>query len=404
MSRAHHTPVVLVVDDKEANRTLLAEYLGSCGYGVRLASGGREALDLAFRHRPDVVLLDVMMPDLTGYEVCRILKNDDRTRLAQVMMVTALGASGHQVEGLDCGADDYIAKPVRKDEFLARVRSLLRARGLLQELDDARNELSERNASLEELHELKDTLSQTLVHDLKNPLTALLGNLELLSRRIDEAQAGRLRACRDQADRMHRMLLDLLDVAGLEEHRMVLHRSAVDPFALATEVRAGMEGLGASRDITVTIEPCEDSAPVYGDASVLARVLDNLLANAVAHSPVGGTVRVAIQSCAEGVGISVSDEGPGVPESHRETIFDKFARVDDSGSASSNRGLGLTFCRLAIEAHGGAIWVEDAPDPDSGARFRILLPVDEGAEDGLEDGVARRTGVRDDGAAPAATA
>ena len=112
-----------------------------------------------------------------------------RTRLAQVVLVTALDGTPHRVEGLDTGADDYVAKPVRREEFMAKVRSLLRARRLLAELEEARETLAARNAKLEELEALKETLTQTLVHDLKNPLAAVLGNLELMERKVDEPRA-----------------------------------------------------------------------------------------------------------------------------------------------------------------------------------------------------------------------
>ncbi len=163
MNKIPHTPEILVVDDDPRNRRLLEEYLMVAGYDVRLAPDGRTALALASERPPDLVLLDVMMPDLSGLEVCRQLKNDPRTRLCQVVLVTALDGSPHRVEGLDTGADDYIAKPVRREEFMAKVRSMLRARRLLAELEEARETVALRNAKLEELEELKETLTQTLV-------------------------------------------------------------------------------------------------------------------------------------------------------------------------------------------------------------------------------------------------
>jgi len=177
MSSSPHTPDVLVVDDDPRNRKLLEEYLVGAGYKVRVAQDGRSALAEAAERAPDLVLLDVMMPDLSGLEVCRKLKSDPRTRLSQVVLVTALDGTPHRVEGLDTGADDYVSKPVRREEFMAKVRSLLRARRLLAEVEEARATLAIRNAQLEELEALKETLSQTLVHDLKNPLAAVLGNL-----------------------------------------------------------------------------------------------------------------------------------------------------------------------------------------------------------------------------------
>src|SRR5262245_2055142 len=141
-------PNLLVVDDDERGRRLLEGYLCSEGYAVRCAADGPTALAEAWSVPPDVVLLDVMMPGMTGYEVCARLKQDPRTRLTQVMLVTALDSLPNKVEGLDTGADDYVPKPVRREEFLAKVRALLRARRLLLELEQARVALAERNREL----------------------------------------------------------------------------------------------------------------------------------------------------------------------------------------------------------------------------------------------------------------
>jgi len=376
MTMIPHTPDILVVDDDPRNRRLLEEYLLAAGYDVRLAPDGRTALALASERPPDLVLLDVMMPDLSGLEVCRQLKNDRRTRLCQVVLVTALDAAPHRVEGLDTGADDYIAKPVRREEFMAKVRSMLRARRLLAELEEARETVALRNAKLEELEGLKETLMQTLVHDLKNPLAAVLGNLELMERKADESVLHLVRRSKAAAWRMHQMILNLLDIGQLEEGQLVLHPEPVDAGSLARKACVEMESGAAQRGVKLEIAADEAVAVMKGDGAVLRRVLDNLLSNAIEHSPQGGTVRVAVALCDEGIEIAVADEGPGVPPEFREKIFEKFQRLESRRSVpGANRGLGLTFCRLAVEAHGGTIWVDDAPG--SGALFRVLLPATE---------------------------
>lgn len=382
MNPSFHTPDVLVVDDDPRNRKLLEEYLLGAGYEVRLAHDGGSALALAAERPPDLVLLDVMMPDLSGLEVCRRLKADARTRLCQVVLVTALDGTPHRVEGLDTGADDYVSKPVRREEFMAKVRSLLRARRLLAEIEENRATLALRNSQLEELEALKETLTQTLVHDLKNPLAAVLGNLELMERRVEEPVLNLVRRSKAAAWRMHQMILNLLDVAALEEGKIVLHPETIDAGQLARKACQEMEGAAAPRGLALAVD-AEEGCAVRGDAAVLRRVLDNLLTNALEHSPQGGRVTVRVAPCDEGVEIAVIDQGAGVPEAFRERIFEKFQRVENRSSVpGANRGLGLTFCRLAVEAHGGAIWVDDAPE--GGARFRALLPAAdaEGAEAG----------------------
>jgi signal transduction histidine kinase len=372
---------VLVVDDDPRNRRLLEGYLLSEGHQVRSASDGREALGMAHERVPDVILLDVMMPGLNGFEVCKTLKSHPITRMTQIMLVTALDGTPQKVEGLDGGADDYVTKPVRREEFMAKVRSLVRARRLLAELDEARATVTARNSQLEELEAFKETLAQTLIHDLKNPLTAVMGTLDLLSMKAPDEFQNLLHRCQSNAVRMHRMIMDLLDVAGLEEGRLGLHRERIETEAL---VRAAVEAADANahqRELKLEVVVPDSSCCVDADGSVTRRVLDNLLANAMEHSPKGGRVTVEIVCRDEGICIVVTDQGPGIPPEHRERVFDKYARHElKKVGISTNRGLGLTFCRLAVEAHGGTIWVDDAAD--GGASFHVLLPTYEEARIG----------------------
>jgi two-component system sensor histidine kinase/response regulator len=376
MTGTNHTPCVLVVDDDPRNRKLLEEYLLGAGYEVRLAADGGSALRMAMERPPDLVLLDVMMPDLSGLEVCRTLKSDPKTRLCQVVLVTALDGAPHRVEGLDTGADDYIAKPVRREEFMAKVRSMLRARRLIAELEEARETVAARNAKLEELEELKETLTQTLVHDLKNPLAAVLGNLELMERKADEKVMHLVTRSKTAAWRMHQMILNLLDIGQLEEGKLQLRLETLDAGSIARKACLEMESGASQRGVRLEIVADEGAASLRGDGAVLRRVMDNLITNAVEHSPQGSVVRVIVAPCDEGIEISVSDQGPGVPPQFRERIFEKFQRLESRKTIpGANRGLGLTFCRLAVEAHGGTIWVDDAPG--GGALFRALLPATE---------------------------
>jgi signal transduction histidine kinase len=371
---------MLVVDDDPRNCRLLEGYLHSEGYRVRRAEDGPTALRMAQEIPPDVVLLDVMMPGMSGYEVCRELKSSAATRHTQIMLVTALAGTNHQVEGLDTGADDWVSKPVRREEFLARVRSLLRARRLLMEVDRARSALAARNKELE----LKKTLAQTLVHDLKSPLAAVVANLDLLDRTADSREHELTGRCKASASRMLRMILDLLDVDSLEEGRLLPRREAVDAGALVASAVVDAELVARHRNVRLETRLPDGKCFASGDPDLLRRMVDNLLANAMEHSPAGTTVTVTAGTREEGVEIQVADQGPGVPASQRENVFEKYARLElRQAGVTANRGLGLTFCRLAAEAHGGAIWIEEAPG--GGALFRVLVPAHE-AEAAVPDG------------------
>jgi signal transduction histidine kinase len=359
---------MLVVDDDPRSRKLLEGYLLAADYRVDTAADGPTALTLARKEIPDVILLDVMMPVMTGYEVCKQLKADPRTRLCQVMLVTALDSTPDRVEGLDTGADDFVSKPVRREEFLAKVRALLRVRRLLLELEDAREELTARNEELQ----LKRVLAQTLVHDLKSPLSAILGNLDLLALRGTNELQYLVQRSKQGAVRMLKMILNLLDVEGLEEGQLTPTLERVDAADVARETLAEAGVAADQKQIRLELQAAQ---PVWVDAdtALLRRVVDNLLSNAITHAPKGTCVSLGVGLREEGVELWVADEGPGVPEEHRDRIFEKYAQIQmqDKG-VSVNRGLGLTFCSLAIEAHGGTIWVEQGSG--GGACFRALLP------------------------------
>ena len=359
---------MLVVDDDPRGRKLLEGYLLAQGYEVRSCPDGPSALAQAQEQVPDVVLLDVMMPGMTGYEVCEILKAEPPTRLCQVMLVTALDGTPDKVEGLDIGADDYVTKPVRREEFLAKVRALLRVRRLLVQLEQARVAVAERNDELQ----LKKTLAQSLVHDLKSPLSAILGNLDLLEMRGGGQHRKLIERSQQSAGRMLKMILNLLDVEGLEEGQLQPALDRVDARELVRKTVEEAEVLAGQRKVRLELHA---PRPVWvlADAPLLRRVIDNLLSNAVSHSPSGGTVDVLVRDREEGIEIVVSDQGPGVPEEHREGVFEKYHQVGGPKSRlAENRGLGLTFCRLAVEAQGGTIWIEETPT--GGARFVTLLP------------------------------
>jgi signal transduction histidine kinase len=359
---------MLVVDDDPRSRKLLDGFLRSQDYEVRCAPDGPTALKLAGELPPDVVLLDVMMPGMTGYEVCEALKSRTETRLCQVMMVTALDGTPDKVEGLDVGADDYVTKPVRREEFLAKVRSLVRARRLMADLEAARSELARRNEELE----LKKTLAQSLVHDLKNPLAAIAGNIELLELRCGPELRHLTERSKRGARRMQEMIMNLLDVEGLEAGKLAPKIARID---LVEVVEGSLEDAEVTaQQARVQLESdLPDEAWVAADGTLLQRVVDNLLSNAIAHTPTDGRVEVTVRAREEGLEVSVADSGPGIPEAHRERIFEKYARVELNLSAQGlNRGLGLSFCGLAVEAMGGAIWVEQAPI--GGACFRAVLP------------------------------
>jgi two-component system sensor histidine kinase/response regulator len=358
---------VLVVDDTAENLRLLASMLGEKGYEVRPVTNGKHALQAAERLEPDVVLLDINMPEMDGYEVCRRLKANENLREIPVIFITALTETADKLKAFGAGGVDYISKPFQIDEVLARVRAHISLRR-------AQLELKESYSKLRELEELRDNLFHMIVHDLRSPLTVIAGNLDLFrifaETKVSEQELAMLNAASLGVQIAVGMSNDLLDVGKMEEGKMALKLGPCDLIALASEVAAGISVLDRAR--RVAVDPSA-AITVSCDATLIRRTLQNLLSNAIKHTPDGSEVQVSAVEKGNVVRVSVIDRGAGVPEEAREKIFEKFgAAAVRSDRKYHSVGLGLAFGKLAVRAHGGKIGVDGRAE--GGSVFWFELP------------------------------
>ncbi len=363
----HSTPPapmsILLVDDQAENLRLLSNILGEHAYEIRPVTSARDALRAVEHAPPDLILLDVTMPGMDGFEACAQLRARGHADIP-VIFLTALTDAENKVRAFEVGGNDYVTKPFQIEEVLARVRLQLALRA-------ARQELFRNYQRLQELERLRDDLVQMIVHDLRTPLTALLMQLQLLRMDLSGEGAQTADDAIASATRLSALASTLLDVDRLEEGKMPLERTVVDLTALASGVRKALAGIEADRRIDVVaagplLAPC--------DAGLIRRVLENLVSNGIKHTPRGGCLRIRLEALATAVRVAVEDEGPGVPVAARERIFQKFGTVEARReSAYHSVGLGLAFCRLAVEAHGGHISVTDAAP--RGSVFAFELPV-----------------------------
>lgn len=354
---------VLVVDDALANLQLLAGMLRERGYRVRPVPSGRIALQVAKAQPPDIVLLDVNMPEMNGYEACRRFKADDALKAIPIIFISALSEPFDKLEAFAAGGVDYVTKPFHLDEVRVRIETHVALRGLQIKLEGKNAELAAANDRLVKLEEARRVLSAAIVHDLKGPLAALMGNTQYLMSRqgIDEEVREVLGDMLASSGGMHRMVLNLLDVARMDDAALTPRRESARLAAVVEPVRAAAQIHTRMTGHTVEID-ADPEQRVDLDTDLVSRVLENLVDNAIKYAPRGSVVRVVLRGD-EGGGLSlrVADSGPGIPLDQRDRIFDRWARLDRDierrGRAS--RGLGLAFCRMAVEAHGGRIWVED---------------------------------------------
>jgi two-component system, sensor histidine kinase and response regulator len=359
---------ILVVDDTVENLRLLAGMLGDQGYEVRPVTTGRQALQAVERDPPDLILLDINMPEMNGYEVCARLKQNPALKDVPVIFLTALGDVADKVKAFDVGGIDYITKPFQLEEVQARVRTHVALRR-------AGRELTESYERLRALEKLRDDLVHMVVHDMRSPLMVMLGHLQLLRQSSfgllsDEATAD-LTSAVDAAKTLTRMSNDLLDVSRIEAQKMPLDAREHDLSLIARTVHGAFGTLSRDRSLELA---AESPVPLRCDGELVRRVLENLVGNAIKHTPSGGAIRIAVTSLGAHARAEVVDDGPGIPSEARERIFEKFGTVAaKKDQAYHSVGLGLAFCKLAVEAHGGRIGV-DMVDPH-GSVFWLELPL-----------------------------
>jgi signal transduction histidine kinase len=364
---------ILVVDDNAENRALAQAALEDEDYQVTLAAGGEEGLAAFQRERPDCVLLDVRMPGMDGFAVCSRIRALEGGAETPILFVTALRDLETFDRALLAGCDDFLTKPFRPTELITRVQAGLKLRRVSVELREQYELVRKQRDDLMRLQLQKERLSAFVVHDLKNPVSSIDLAAQLLARDGSLPKHARETAegIRESTRTLLRLILNLLDISKSEEGKLTAKRARVDLDALSTRLLEAL-AVGA-QERNVTLARTLEIGTVFADVDLLQRVLENLLDNAIRHAPAGSRVLLRATQIDRAVRICVSDEGPGIPGALREQIFDPFvqAPASDRAVTRSGRGLGLAFCKLAVEAHGGTISVEDTP---KGTTICLSLP------------------------------
>lgn len=378
-SLASDAPLILVADDSDANCELLRDQLHSLGFRTVVAHDGPAVLESTLVQRPQLVILDVHMPagDLdvddgaTGFEVCRRLKRDPRTASVPVIFITALNDTDDRVRAVEAGGDDFLAKPHNRLLLGARVRSLLK-------LKAATDALEESYRRLRELERVRDDLMKMIVHDLKTPLTSILATMELLIDgdlgALGERQRGAIADTQVKAEELLALINDLLEVRRIEETSIALHLEEIDAAGLLEEMLRDW-ALRFQQERTVAAADVAQDTPTFrGDRGMLKRVFGNLVQNALIHSGSPIELTLVARPDPNGIRFTVIDTGPGIPPEYHDVIFQKFEQVRAVHAPRvRTSGLGLTFCRLVVEAHGGRIWVQSTEGV--GSAFHFILPL-----------------------------
>ncbi|OGV74714.1 MAG: hypothetical protein A3K19_32915 [Lentisphaerae bacterium RIFOXYB12_FULL_65_16] len=359
---------ILIVDDNPANLDLLGGMLRERGYKVRAAPSGKLALQAARARPPDLILLDINMPEMSGYEACEHLKADPALKDIPVLFISALSETLDKVKAFRVGGVDYVTKPFQFEEVEARVRTHLM-------LQRQKRELAASLARLQELERLRDNLVHMVVHDMRSPLMSIRGFLEILQMDLQATlsadDAEMFQVAVDASVKLTDMVSAVLDVSRIEAGQMPIKPKACELNDVVGEALRGLGGITHQRH--VVWEPPPAPVPTYCDAEVTGRIVANLVVNAVKFTPKDGTITITAAAAGGRVRVTVADTGPGIPPEYREKIFDKFGQVETRlTSTKYSTGLGLAFCKLAAEAQGGRIGVDS--EVGQGSAFWFELP------------------------------
>jgi len=340
---------VLVVDDTPDNLSFISGILKD-QYRVKVANNGEKAIAIAQSATPpDLILLDIMMPDMDGYEVCQKLKADPQTREIPIIFLTAKAEIEDERKGLALGATDYIIKPISPPILMARVNTQLSLKSSYDNLRD--------------LLRLREDMVNMIVHDLRNPLSNILLMSEMLEEQPDLPPAKIQKNAAlilKSGQRLKSLVDDLLLRAKLESSKLVLDRQDINLYELCALAITDMKDIAARKKIQILLQHSHTTDRYVNlDPMLFRRTIDNLLSNAIKFAPTDSKITLAIDYPNESQArVMVADLGDGVNENIRHCIFEKY-EVGTLMKGVSQTGLGLAFCKIAIEAHGGSISVTD---------------------------------------------
>ena len=364
---------IVCIDDDPQVLTAIRLVLEHEGFQVTLASNGRQGLDAIRQLKPDLVLLDLMMPEIDGWDICKMVRQhgEKDVRDMGILMLTARGAAEDRARGLALGADDYLTKPFSINELLLRVEKMIHRRTVVSELD-------RQITSLQGQAEASQQSLQGLVHDLKNPLIAVGSLAQLLMKDYGRNEREKiLNLIYDNSQKMTRWVNDILILSSLRSGAPAKSMQELDLVTLVRKTAEAHKESAAAKQIKMTVEIPDSIPKVQGHASLLERVFDNLISNAIKFTPAHGKVKISLIPYLgfkdePVVEFCVADTGAGIRPEDRDRIFEPFYRGKEA-SFTEGLGLGLSIVKQTVDLHHGRILLDT--ELQKGSAFSILLPV-----------------------------
>lgn len=367
----------MIVDDTTANVRLLSHVLEKEGYAVLSAYNGEEAIRLTREEKPDLILLDVMMPGMSGFEVASELKEDDKLADIPIIFLSALSESDIKVKGFKSGGVDYITKPFKKEETLARIQTHLHLQTLQNTLNEQIDELRLRESELSILNKQKDNLVRMVSHDIKNPLTGILGLVKMMrsnDRISAEEREQMFLIIEDSGVKLLNLVKQMLDKEENRNAREVLNLEETDLPGLANSIYEMHKAKSVLKEIELALDLDLICDTAIMDGSKMEIALGNLVSNALKFTKPGG--KVSLRMCDDTKGdltFKVTDTGIGIPEKLKNNIFLSAERSSTLGTGGeSGTGLGLDIVQHYVNMHKGTVSVES--EVNRGTTFIIEIP------------------------------
>lgn len=368
--------LILIIDDKPTNIKLVEEYLASNDFNTIVARDGEMGLKRAKFSKPDLILLDVLMPNMNGYEVCRRLKADGETKGIPVIFMTVKDQVGDKIEGFKAGGVDYITKPAQKEEVLVRVRTHLMLREQRRQLQRQARELEEARHAAESANQAKSQFLAKMSHELRTPLNAILGFGQLMLRDPNATieQRENLKTINRSGTHLLALINDVLELSKIESGRCEIQQEAFDLHDLLLELE-GMFRLRAEQKGILLVFEYRDEVPQYirSDQNKLRQVLVNILGNAVKFTNKGGIALLA-RMPASVLSFEIKDTGVGIATEELHRVFDAFAQTASGKKSNQGTGLGMSISRQYVRMMGGDITV--ISEMGKGSLFSFDIPVE----------------------------
>lgn len=369
MSNITRNPIILVVDDNPKNLQIIALTLRELNYKLIIADGGQKAIELSDRYQVDLILLDVMMPGIDGFEVCRIIKSNSKYAAVPIIFLTALSEKANLVKGFELGAVDYITKPFNKEELISRIKTHLDLKFARDELQSVTNNLAESNA-------IKDKMFSVIGHDLRSPVGSIKMMLELILGDFDNYEPKKIKETLNSlsktTEEVFNLLENLLWWARSQNGTLAIFPENIELTSLISGLYYLNKGSFSLKNIQFS-NSVEKECLVHADMNMLKTVLRNLISNAIKFTPEGGTVSVSATEEGEFVEIRVSDTGVGISDDNLSKLFDEKQQMSSLGTNNeAGSGLGLILCKNFVQSNNGKIRVESTLG--KGSTFTVEIP------------------------------